>query len=182
MEQILLAYYADNARKLRETVDKILMKFGGLSNKDLDDFYSLANEVFAEALGRYDGSRPFDGFLYSCLFKRIKSEFTRRNREKRRLERMCVSVDAPFGDGDAALGEVLVSDFDIDREMMRREGFSGRMLLYLGKLSALQRRVLWLTADGYPPEEIREELQISEKQFAACNRAIHSYRNLSVLL
>ena len=43
MEQILSAYYENNARKLRGTVDKILLKFGGLSDKDRDDFYSLAN-------------------------------------------------------------------------------------------------------------------------------------------
>ena len=30
---ILDTYYADNAKKLRNTVDKILFKFGGLSNK-----------------------------------------------------------------------------------------------------------------------------------------------------
>lgn len=30
---ILDLYYADNAKKLRNTVDKILFKFGGLSNK-----------------------------------------------------------------------------------------------------------------------------------------------------
>lgn len=41
--QIINAYYADNAKKLHRAVDKILLKFGGLSNKDLDDFYSLAN-------------------------------------------------------------------------------------------------------------------------------------------
>ena len=38
---ILNAYYADNAKKLHRTVDKILIQFGGLSNKDMDDFYSL---------------------------------------------------------------------------------------------------------------------------------------------
>ena len=39
MDQIIFAYYADNAQKLRRIVDKILFKFGGLSNKDVDDFY-----------------------------------------------------------------------------------------------------------------------------------------------
>ncbi len=35
MEELLKAYYADNAKKLRGLVDKILSKFGGLSDKDL---------------------------------------------------------------------------------------------------------------------------------------------------
>lgn len=54
MEQMLKAYYADNARKLHKTVDKILLKFGGLSDKDMDDFYSLSNEVFVDVMRRYD--------------------------------------------------------------------------------------------------------------------------------
>ncbi len=82
-DQILNTYYANNARKLHRTVDRILAKFGGLSNKDRDDFYSLANEVFVDAIGRYDCTQPFDGFLYVCLVNKIKSEITRRNREKR---------------------------------------------------------------------------------------------------
>ncbi len=53
MDQIIFAYYADNAQKLRRIVDKILFKFGGLSNKDVDDFYSLANEVFVDVMRRF---------------------------------------------------------------------------------------------------------------------------------
>ena len=34
MEQILITYYADNAKNLHRMVDKILLKFGGLSDKD----------------------------------------------------------------------------------------------------------------------------------------------------
>ena len=80
-EAVLNAYYANNARKLHMVVDKILLKFGGLSDMDKEDFYSIANEVFADAMRRYDNGQSFDGFLYSCLSNRIKSEMTRRNRE-----------------------------------------------------------------------------------------------------
>ena len=45
MDKILNTYYADNAKKLHKIVDKILLKFGGLSDQDRDDFYSLANEL-----------------------------------------------------------------------------------------------------------------------------------------
>ena len=87
---ILDSYYADNAKKLHKVVDRILSKFGGLSNKDTDDFYSLANEVFAEIMTRYDYEQSFDGFLYSCLSNKIMTEITRRNREKRKEDRMSV--------------------------------------------------------------------------------------------
>ena len=97
-KSILEDYYSDNARKLHRTVDKILRRFGGLSDKDMDDFYSLANEVFVDAMRRYDNEQSFDGFLYSCLSNKVMTEITRRNREKRKADRLSTSLDAAVGD------------------------------------------------------------------------------------
>lgn len=185
MDQILMKYYDNNARKLHSMVDKILLKFGGLSNKDIDDFYSLANEVFVDVMKRYDNSQSFDGFLYFCLLNKIKSEITKRNREKRKADRMSVSIDTPIGDDEnSTLGDMIASDFNVEREVLKdnEEEYSSKMLLYLNRLSSIQKEVLKLNMAGYLPAEIREVLHISEKQYADCNAAIHSYRNVSVLL
>lgn len=184
MEQILNEYYRDNARKLRRTVDRILSRFGGLSDGERDDFYSLANEVFADAIKRHDPSQPFDVFLYSCLSNRIKTEMTGRNRNKRRADRLAISIDTPVSeDGSTTLGDTIMDDFSVEREVLegREAEYSQRMMKYLSRLSRLQKRVLGMNAAGYLPGEIREELQITEKQYADCNAAIHSYRNISVL-
>ena len=184
MEQILNTYYANNAKKLHRTVDKILLKFGGLSDKDLDDFYSLANEVFVDVMKRYDNSQSFDGFLYSCLSNKIKSEMTKRNREKRKADRMSISIDTPIGNDEAfTLGDTIADNFDVEKEVLEddEEEYSNKMLLYLSKLSNLQKEVLKLNIAGYLPNEIRDELHISEKEYADCYAAIHSYRNVSVL-
>lgn len=185
MEQVVDVYYADNAKKLHKTVDKILVRFGGLTDKDMDDFYSLANEVFVDAMRRYDDSQSFDVFLYSCLSNKFKTEMTRRNREKRRIDRISVSIDTPIGDDeDSTLGDVIADDNTIERELFEKDedGYSKRMLLYLERLSNLQKEVLRLDAAGYLPGEIRKELQISERQYTDCWAAIRSYRNVSVLL
>lgn len=184
MEKILITYYSNNAKKLHKMVDKILLKFGGLSDKDLDDFYSIANEVFCDVMRRYDGTQSFDAFLYSCLLNKIKTEMTRRNREKRKTDRMSISIDTPIGDDEnSTIGDMIAGDFTIEKEIFEKdeEGYSKRMLLYLSKLSNLQKEVLRLNVAGYLPGEIREELHISEKQYADCYAAIHSYRNVSVL-
>lgn len=184
MEKILITYYSDNAKKLHKIVDKILLKFGGLSGKDLDDFYSLANEVFVNVMQRYDNSQSFDAFLYSCLLNKIKTEMTRRNREKRKADRMSISIDTPIGDSEnSTIGDMIASEFSIDKELFDgyEDGYSSRMLTYLSRLSNLQKEILRLDIAGYLPEEIREELHISEKQYADCYAAIHSYRNVSVL-
>ena len=184
MDKILRTYYSDNARKLHNMVDRILLKFGGLSDKDLDDFYSLANEVFVDVMRRYDDSQSFDGFLYSCLLNKIKTEMSRRNREKRRAERMSISIDTPIeGDENSTIADIIADDNTIEKELFdeREEGYSRRMLLYLSRLSNLQKNVLRLNMAGYLPNEIKEELHMGEKQYADCCEAIHSYRNVSVL-
>lgn len=184
MEQILITYYSNNAKKLHKVVDRILMKFGGLSDKDLDDFYSLANDVFVDVIKRYDNSRSFDTFLYSCLLNKIKTEITRRNREKRKADKMSVSIDTPIGDEEnSTIGDIIASDWTIEKEIFEenKEGYSKKMLLYLSRLSSLQKEVLRLITIGYLPNEIKAELHISEKQYSDCYAAIHSYRNVSVL-
>lgn len=185
MEQIVTIYYVDNAKKLHKVVDKILLKFGGLLDKDRDDFYSLANEVFVDVMRRYDDSQSFDAFLYTCLFNKIKTEMTRRNREKRKADRMSISIDTPIGDDEnTTIGDMIADDFSIEKELFdeKEEEFSKRMLLYLSRLSSLQKDVLRLNMAGYFPNEIREELHITEKQYSDCYEAIHSYRNVSVLV
>ena len=184
MDQILEAYYAENAKKLHGMVDKILSKFGGILDKDIEDFYSLANEVFADVMKRYDHAQSFDAFLFSCLSRRIKTEMTKRNREKRRADRMSVSIDTPVGEeDDITLGDMIADDFTIEREIFENseEGYSRRMRLYLDRLSGLQREVLKMHSEGYFPKEIKEELHLSGKQYTECCEAIHSYRNVSVL-
>lgn len=179
-----MAYYADNARKLHKIVDSILLKFGGISDKDLDDFYSLANEVFVDVMRRYDGSQSFDTFLYFCLFNKIKTEITRRNREKRKADRMSISIDTPIdGDENSTIGDTIADSFSVEREIFEKDeaGYSRRMLTYLNRLSTLQKEVLRLSIAGYLPGEVKAELHINEKQYADCCAAIRSYRNVSVL-
>ena len=119
-DNLLEEYYTQNARKLRRMVDRILRRFSGISQKDYDDFYSLANEVFTGALRRFDGTQSFEGFLYACLFNRIKTEFTKRNREKRKTDTQSVSLDTPVGDGESVLGDMLESDFDMEAELEKK--------------------------------------------------------------
>lgn len=185
MEKILVTYYANNAKKLHRMVDKILLKFGGLSDKDLDDFYSLANEVFVDVMRRYDESQSFDGFLYSCLTNKIKTEMTKRNREKRKADRMSISIDTPIGDDkNFTIGDIIPDDFSVEKEVLEddEEIYSKKMISYLNRLSNLQKEILRLNIAGYLPGEIREKLHISEKEYADCYMAIRSYENTKCLV
>lgn len=178
----LNTYYADNAKKLYKKVDKILTKFGGVSNKDYDYFYVVASDLFTAICleDSYDPQKgDFDKFLSSCLLSKIKSEMTKRNREKRKADRMSVSIDKAIGEDETiTIGDTIADDFDMEKEILGEEDrYSQKMILYLSKLSNLQKEVLKLNAEGYIPKEIREKLHINEKQYSDCYAAIRSYKN-----
>lgn len=183
MEEQIKEYYANNAQKLRRIVDRILLKFGGLSEKDQDDFYSLANEVFVDVLGRYDSVQSFDTFLYSCLSNKIKTEITRRNRYKRKADHMTVSIDTPIGDEeDCTLGDMIADSFDMNQIIFGEENSKSiKIERYLERLSKLQREVVKLLADSYGAGEIQKKLQISQREYSDAMRGIHSYENTSLL-
>lgn len=182
---ILDTYYADNAKKLHNVVDKILFKFGGLSNKDRDDFYSLANEVFVDVIKRYDRTKSFDGFLYSCLSNKIMTEITKRNREKRKADRFSISLDGiNENDEECTLLEFLPSDFDTFEEATKRQGneqYQDKVQRYISKLSNEQVNILNLLMDGYKVNEICRILEISEKRYADNMQAVRSYENVKIL-
>lgn len=182
--QILDAYYADNAKKLHRVVDRILSKFGGLNYKDMDDFYSVANEVFADVIRKYDDSQSFDGFLHSCLSNKIMSEITKRNREKRKADRMSISLDAPVGDENGlTIGDILADDFDIEKEIFGEiSAVTFKLEKYLAMLSRKQRALLELLSYCYKAAEIQSMLHMTQKEYAETLDGIHSYEKIRILL
>lgn len=184
MDTIVNLYYENGASKLHRLVDKVLynLKF---VNVDREDFYSLANEVFTIAIRDYDYKRDFNGFLYSCLDKKFKTEMTRKNRQKRQADKNSISLDAPVGENEGlTIGDMIACHFTIEKEIFenREEAYSKEMCTYLGRLSNLQKRVLKLISIEFTPNEILEELHINRKTYDDCLKAIRSYRNTSVLL
>lgn len=182
---ILDSYYADNAKKLHKVVDRILSKFGGLSNRDKDDFYSLANEVFAEIMKKYDYEQSFDGFLYSCLLNKIMSEITRRNREKRKADRMAVSFDVTKeNEEECSLLDIIPSDFDTFEEVAKRQGhgqYQDKVQQYISRLSNRQVNILNLLVDGYKSNEIQRILDISSTEYSEDLKIMRSYENVRIL-
>jgi len=183
MKPIVYSYYSNNAKPLYNMVDKILYKLHFI-DVDKNDFYSLANEIFMYVVRDYDSSKSFDGFLYSCLYKKFCTEMTKRQREKRKADRLAISIDTPIGDDkNSTIGDMIADDFSIEKEIFEKdeEGYSRKMLLYLSRLSCIQREILRLNIAGYLPNEIREKLHITERQYCDCLAAIRSYRNISIL-
>ena len=181
MEEIINAYYENNAVKLRRLVDRILKQFGQVP--DREDFYSLANEVFVEVLKKYDTSRPFDAFLYSCLCNRIKSEIRRRNRIKRRADCLSISIEVLMdNETGQVLGDLLACPFDLEKEVIGEDSCeSAKIEKYLHRLSKRQREVVQLLAASYRAGEVQEILHITRKEYSDALTGIRSYENVSIL-
>lgn len=184
MEQILNTYYANNAKKLHEMVDKILLKFGGLSNKDMDDFYSLANEVFVDVMRRYDEEQSFDSFLYSCLSNKIKTEITKRNCYKRKADRMSVPIDMPIGDEEnSTLADMIASNIDIEKEVLEdnTDVMDERIEKYLSSLSKIQRKIIEMKMKNVEVNLIKEQLALTDKQYLSHMRQAIQYEHIRLL-
>lgn len=181
-----LEYYCgQDAKRLNRMVDQILRRYGGIYQKDLHDFYSVAGEVVWDAVKRYDGKQEFEGFLYVCLDNRIKTEITRRNREKRKADRDALSLDAPIGeDTGLTLGDTLVSEFSVEEEAAEHMGgsFGERAEKYLDSLSAVQRKIVRMKMEDVPVGIIRERLALTEKQYVGHCRQIRDFSRTQILL
>ena len=175
-------YFKNDGKVLYGLIDKVLFKLK--FDVEKSDFYSLGSEIFLDALCRYDETHDFNGFLYSCLMNKFKTEMTRRNRQKRQGDNNSISIDTPIGDENFTIGDTISSKSTIEKEFFeeREESYSKEMRRYLGRLSNLQKEVLRLISIGFMPREILEELHINQKMYEDCYQAIHSYRNISVLI
>ena len=83
-----LEEYCDNEmRKLKQLCYPILIKIGGLSEKDYDDFYSIALDALADSVIRYNDSKncQFRTFLIGNIKRKFITEIRDRNRNKRFL-------------------------------------------------------------------------------------------------
>ena len=177
-------YFENDGKVLYTLIDKVLFKLK--FDVEKSDFYSLGSEIFLDALCRYDEEQDFNGFLYSCLMNKFKTEMTRRNRQKRQGDNNAIPIDTPIGDedGNFTVGDTIASKSTIEKEFFeeREEGYSKEMRRYLGRLSDLQKEVLRLISIGFMPSEILEELHINQRMYEDCYNAIHSYRNTAVLI
>ncbi len=185
-EELANEYYQNEQQKIRKLVDLVLFRLKFL-DANTEDFYNLSDEIFCDALKRYDGIQDFNKFLYSCLMNKFKTEMTRQNRVKRKSDKNSVSWDEKLGYSESdnmTIGDTIAAKQTIESELFekREEYYSTRMLAYLNRLSNLQKEILRLTIAGYSPGEIRDELHMTEKQYCDNYAAIHSYRNVSILL
>lgn len=205
VEETIQWLFANDSKEMKKICNKEMLEFGGISNMDYDDFYSRVGWDVALARESFDPTRgkTFKDYIYGVIKLSVWKEMKHRNRGKRQviIEKEIVdkegniitekeyvsnmSLDAPVGEEDGmTVGEMLAHKSTIESDFFeeREDVYSPKMEKYLNKLSSLQREVLRLISIGFMPSEILEELHINQKMYEDCYQAIHSYKNISILM
>lgn len=194
-KEILESYYKVNedkpeesAKKLHNMVDKILSQFGGITDFDKEECYSIANLYISKYIKRqldqniedFDEDK-FNGYMYFGITNKIKTYITRKNRGKR-----CQIVTSKEGDkevkqyiyptsldnlmtddGETKYMDVIPSDFDIESSIDVGEllNLGENVIRYISSLGTIQRQIADLIMQGCNSTEIKEILHISDKEY-----------------
>lgn len=192
-QQELLDYYCENnMQRLKYISYQIFSKFGGISEKDHDDFYSIANMVLWNDIQTFDESKgiSFENILKFHLRNKFKTAMTKRNRKKRggseeKYGSQEMSLDAPIIDSDGngkSLLEIVSNDLksDIDDQVAGLK-YSDRVSKFLNNLSRRNRKIAVYIMIGYDSKDIRRILNISEREYNQAINEFRLYENVCIL-
>lgn len=184
MEMILEEYCANEMKKLKQICYPLLIKIGGISEKDYDDFYSIALDALADSVLRYDETKKcqFNTFLIGNIRRKFNTEIRDRNRAKRIPAKKLESTSNLVTEDGVELGETIPSKFDTYETACEYLFEGTKIERYLDKLSYTQRKIVSLLSDGYKAKEIRELLHMNSKQYSNNLAAIQAYENIRELM
>ena len=203
IESTIEDFYTNNQSKLKKICNKEMLKFGGLSQKDYDCFYSRAGYELSIAREAYDPSKgkSFMDYALGVIKLSVRKEMTYRNREKRQIvvekeetdengktvkkkEYISnISIDTPIGDEDGlTVGDTLQSDFNIDDVIGEETNeYSDKIENFLQRLSNIQKNIVKHIMKGYSSKDIKKWLNLSDAQYRDAWNIICSYDNKRIL-
>lgn len=195
--------YANDQYRLKQICNKEMMRFGGISQKDYDCFYSRAGlEIsIAKAHELFDpskGKTPLE-FFVGVIKRSIWKEMTDRNRGKRQnfveIEEVdgdgnitkkkqfipTISIDMPIGEeNDMTIKDILQYDFDVSKEL--NEDFRDEKIeVFLKGLPKIQRQIAEMIMENYSTIEIKNKLKLSDKEYIDNFNAMKSFKNINIL-
>lgn len=204
IEEAIKELYANDGRKLHNMCQKEMSKFGGISQKDYDDFYSRVGLEISQAIGKFDSSKgkSFMEYISGIVRFSVWKEMTDRNRGKRKIfvEReggeeigegrtvreyvSDVSIDTPIGEEDGlTLGDTLPLEFDLEAVALEHVGgiYDEKVERYLSGLSKIQRQIIEMKMEELPAHEIMEALGLGRREYERQCHGLRSFANISVL-
>lgn len=193
-------YCKDDMKKLKQICYFVWGK-NGLPSCYHDDLYSDAMNVLSESVISFNPDKKvmFKTYLTSNISKSYKDWYrdthlrAKRNNleldKNGRIKRdksgkpiivKSVSFDSP-NDGGIDLCERIASNFEIETNLDKNECFSKNTVSYLESLSPTQKEMANLIMEGYSPSEIKEKVQLNDKQYENHMKYMRSYEKASIL-
>lgn len=200
MNQLFKAYYENNLKKLYEVVDQIFYRnFGGISDKDMPEYYSAAGGVLADIVlnNRYDPSRgDFDGYLYNTVKFAVIDELKKQQRDKRcvkvdkvdesgeiiRMPMKDIYLDAPVEDSeDLTIGDTIQSDFNMDDILEEKDYCQDeRIEKYLNSLPGTARKMIEMKMNDVPVWEIKKKLGLTDREYFNYMKSARMNENIAL--
>lgn len=177
---IIDEYCCDGMKKLKKLCNPIIVKIGGISEKDHDDIYSLAQFLLYKSVKNYDKNNAngasFKTFLYNILSRRIYATYIRdKNRQCRSNTRIGkngevifipdVSLDAATEETQD-IKEKIASDYNVEDVSEFDFTVDENVENFMSSLSNIQRKILEMKMKEIPTDKIRSELGISAARYA----------------
>lgn len=193
-------YLKNNMKKLKQVCYFVWGK-NNIEQSYHDDLYDDAMEVLVESVIRFnpDGDAKFNTYLTNNIRKSYiewyRDNFLRAKRNNLELDENGkikrdekgnpiiihnISFDAPTDDG-IDQHDKIASDFDVDDELEIKESCSENAITYLNALSPIQKDIANLIMIGYEFSDIKEKLQLSDKQFDSQLKYMRSDKYSSIL-
>lgn len=177
---IIDEYCCDGMKKLKKLCNPIIVKIGGISEKDHDDIYSLAQFLLYKSVKNYDkdnaNGASFKTFLYNILSRRIYATYIRdKNRQCRsntRIGKNGEVIFIPDVSLDAAteetpdIKEKIASDYNVEDASEFDFTVDENVENFMSSLSNIQRKILEMKMKEVPTDKIRSELGISASRYA----------------
>ena len=194
-KDILESYYKVNennpensAKRLHNMVNKILKSFGGITDSDRDECYSIANLYISKYIndqlkkGIEDiDEKEFNKLMYFGISNKIKKYLSYKNAGKRcqivvtkengkevKEYIYPMSLDNLMtDDGETKYIDVIPSDFDIESNIDVGEllNLGENVIQYIRSLGKIERQIADLIMQGCSSTEIKEILHISDKEY-----------------
>lgn len=189
---IVELFYKDNRKVLKGTCEKILTKiWNDVPYSYRDDFESVAGVTILESLEKYDvnvgGNTPnkIIGYVYNSLkFDFISHIYSLNSlkrggdgnwdpekrdengeKVKKSVRVKTVSIyDKIDSDSDITYADTIQCEKDVEDIIFANKKAS-KLEACINKLNKTQKKIVSLMIDGYKPNEIQEELQLTNKQY-----------------
>lgn len=197
---IINEYCKNDMKKLKQICYTVWGK-KGLPTCYHDDLYDDAMNVLSESVMTFNqnGKASFKTYITNNIRMSYgqwyRDNFLRAKRNNLELDEKGnirkdenenpiiipnISFDAPVDDG-IDLREKIASSSNIEDDLEIKDGFSENTIEYLSALSPIQKEIANLIMIGYEFSDIKEKLQLSDKQFDSHLKHMRSDKYSSIL-